>query len=140
MIKKVPTAGEHALSRCSKCKEATNHTIVAMVGDRVARVECNVCGSVHNHRGTAAPKPRSTSPRTPAQPRKTRVQTQWADMMAAADQTRAIPYNIKARVKTGDLIDHPSFGMGQILSTTRPNKMEIIFEQGVKLLLCNVAD
>ncbi len=140
MIKKVPTAGDHTLSRCSKCKETSNHTIVAMVGDRVARVECNVCGSVHNHRGTAAPKPRSTPPRTPAKPRKSRAQVQWADIMAVADQTRAIPYNIKTRVKTGDLINHPSFGMGQILSTTRPNKMEIIFEQGVKLLLCNVAD
>ncbi len=140
MTNKVTTAGDHTLSRCSKCKESTNHTIVAMVGERVARVECNVCGSIHNHRGTAAPKPRSTSNRTPAQPRKTRTQTQWADMMAAADQTRAIPYHLKTPVKTGFLIDHPSFGMGKILSTTRPNKMEIIFEQGVKLLLCNVAD
>ena len=61
-------------------------------------------------------------------------------MMAAADQTRAIPYHLKTPVKTGYLINHPSFGMGKILSTTRPNKMEIIFEQGVKLLLCNVAD
>jgi hypothetical protein len=111
-----------------------------MVGDRVARVECNVCGSVHNHRGTAAPKPRSSSSRTPAQPRKTRAQAQWENLMAEADQSRSIPYHLKTPVKTGDLISHPSFGMGQILSTTRPNKMEIIFEQGVKLLLCNVAD
>jgi len=35
MIKKVTAAGDHTLSRCSKCKESTNHTIVAMVGDRV---------------------------------------------------------------------------------------------------------
>ncbi|MBW6509087.1 MAG: hypothetical protein K0A94_06010 [Desulfuromonadales bacterium] len=140
MTKKVTAAGDHTLSRCSKCKESTNHTIVAMVGDRVARVECNVCGSIHNHRSTTAPKPRSTSPRTPAQPRKTRSQTQWVDIMATADQTRAIPYHLKTPVKTGYLINHPSFGMGKILSTTRPNKMEVIFEQGVKLLLCNVAD
>ncbi len=140
MIKKILSAGNHTLSRCSKCKETSNHTIVAMVEDRVARVECNVCGSVHNHRNTTAPKPRSTSPRTPAQPRKTRAQAQWGNLMAEADQTRAVPYHIKTPVKTGYIIDHPSFGLGQILSTTRPNKMEIIFEQGVKLLLCNVAD
>lgn len=140
MTKKVLSAGDHTLSRCSKCKATSNHTIVAMVGDRVARVECNVCGSVHNHRGTTAPKPRSSSPRTPAQPRKTRTQAQWETMMAEADSTRAIPYHIKTPVKTGDLINHPSFGMGQILATIRPNKMEIIFAQGVKLLLCNVAD
>jgi len=140
MIKKVLSAGDHTLSRCSKCKDTSNHTIVAMVGDRVARVECNVCGSVHNHRSATAPKPRSASPRTPAQPRKTRAQAQWENLMAEADQSRAIPYHIKTPVKTGYIIHHPSFGLGQILSTTRPNKMEIIFEQGVKLLLCNVAD
>lgn len=140
MIKKVSAAGDHTLSRCSKCKESTNHTIVAMIGDRIARVECNVCGSIHNHRSATVTKPRSASPRTPAQPRKTRTQTQWADIMATADLTRAVPYHLKTPVKTGYLINHPSFGMGKIISTTRPNKMEIIFEQGVKLLLCNVAD
>ncbi len=140
MIKKTPSAGDHTLSRCSKCKETSNHTIVAMVGDRVARVECNVCGSVHNHRGTTVAKPRLSSPRAPTQPRKNRAQVQWENLMAEADPARVIPYHLKTPVRTGDLINHPSFGMGQILATTRPNKMEIIFEQGVKLLLCTVAD
>lgn len=140
MSAKIPSAGDHTLSRCSKCKEATNHTIVAMVGDKVARVVCNVCGSSHNHRGTTAPKVRNDKVRSTAQPRKTRSQAQWENLMAAADKESAIPYNMKTPVKTGNIINHPSFGLGQILSTTRPNKMEIIFEQGIKLLLCTVAD
>ena len=140
MTTKVPSAGGHTLSRCSKCKEATNHTIVAMVGERIARVECNVCGSVHNHRSTTPPKPRSTTPRKPAVPRKTRSQVQWESLIATADKTTAIVYNLQTPVKTGDLINHPSFGMGIILSTTRPNKMDIIFADGVKRLLCTVAD
>ena len=140
MTTKVPSAGGHTLSRCSKCKEATNHTIVAMVGNKIARVECNVCGGVHNHRGTTAPKPRNSTPRNPAQPRKSRSQAQWESLMATADKAGAIPYNLKTPVKTGNLINHPSFGMGIILSTTRPNKMDIIFADGVKRLLCTVAD
>lgn len=140
MTTKAPSAGDHTLSRCSKCKETTNHTIVAMVGTRIARVECNVCGSVHNHRGITPAKPRSSHPRQPAAPRKTRSQAQWETLMAAAGQSEAIPYKLQTPVKTGDLIEHPSFGMGIILSTTRPNKMEIIFADGVKRLLCNVAD
>ncbi len=140
MTTKAPSAGEHTLSRCSKCKETTNHTIVAMVGDRIARVECNVCGSVHNHRGTTPPKPRTNTPRNPSQPRKNRSQLQWESLMAAADKGAAIPYNLKTPIKTGDLINHPSFGMGIILSTTRPNKMDVIFENGIKRLLCTAGD
>ena len=136
MSTKVPSAGEHALSRCSKCKETTNHTIVAMVGSQIARVECNVCGSVHNHRGTSVPKSGSTSVRSPAQPRKTRAQHQWQNLMAAANTKAAIPYNVKTPVKTGDLIAHPTFGTGQIIATVRPNKMDVMFESGVKRLIC----
>jgi CxxC motif-containing protein len=139
MSEKIPTAGGHILSRCSKCKETTNHTIVAMVGSRVARVECNVCGSVHNHRGTTAPKVRSDSTRTPAQPRKSRARAQWETLVAEADDAAVTPYNMKTPVKTGDLISHPSFGIGKVISTTKPNKMEVAFADGVKLLRCTVA-
>lgn len=138
MSAKIPSAGGHILSRCSKCKETTNHTIVAMVGSRVARVECNVCGSVHNHRGTTAPKVRTDNTRTPAQPRKSRAQAQWETLVAEADGAAATPYSMKTPVKTGDLIAHPSFGIGRVISTTRPNKMEVVFADGVKLLRCTL--
>lgn len=139
MPTKVPSAGDHALSRCSKCKETRNHTIVAMVGSSIARVECNVCGSVHNHRGTAAPKTGSVNLRNPTQPRKTKAQSQWDSLMAAADKGRALPYNTKTPVKTGDLILHPTFGCGQVLATVPPNKMDVIFEGGIKRLICTLA-
>lgn len=139
MSVKVPSAGDHTLSRCSKCKEATNHTIVAMVGSKVARVECNICGSVHNHRDTKEPGVRrERNVRKPAAPRKTRHLETWESIIAEADKSNVVVYNMQTPVKTGDLISHPTFGLGKVTSTTRPNKMEVIFEQGVKLLRCCV--
>lgn len=138
MSVKVPSAGDHTLSRCSKCKESTNHTIVAMVGNKVARVQCNVCNSVHNHRGAATPAVRSTAPRKPAAARKTKHLETWETLMAQADKSTVVAYNMQTPIKTGDLISHPTFGLGKVTSTIRPNKMEVIFEQGVKLLRCCV--
>lgn len=43
------SAGDIIDARCTKCRAVTNHRIVAMVGDRVVRVECNTCHGVHNY-------------------------------------------------------------------------------------------
>jgi hypothetical protein len=42
-------------------------------------------------------------------------------------------------MRSGMLIQHPSFGLGQVLSTIKPNKMEVRFAGGVKLLRCTLA-
>ncbi len=137
MSVKVPAAGEHTLSRCSKCKDTTNHTIVAMVGSRIARVQCNVCGSLHNHRASAPPA-RKEGTRRPAQPRRSKSEENWENLIAEMDVATAIPYSLQTPVKNGDLIDHPTFGLGKVAGVIRPNKMEVVFKQGVKLLRCTL--
>ena len=44
------TAGDEVDSKCTKCKLILAHTIVAMVGDQIARVKCNTCGGEHAYR------------------------------------------------------------------------------------------
>ena len=46
---------------CTRCKMTLAHTILAMVGTKIARVKCNTCGGDHAYRGepgksTAAPR------------------------------------------------------------------------------------
>ena len=36
------------------------------------------------------------------------------------------------------LVLHPTFGLGVVAKTIRPDKMEVVFEAGVKLLRCVV--
>nr|NIS42156.1 hypothetical protein [Desulfuromonadales bacterium] len=57
------SVGGYVDSQCTKCKRATNHIIVAMVEDQVARVECCTCSGVHNYRPPKAEKP--AAPKTP---------------------------------------------------------------------------
>ncbi|RQW78018.1 MAG: hypothetical protein EHM51_00770, partial [Geobacter sp.] len=50
------SAGDNIEARCTRCRKVLNHTIVAMVGDRVVRVECNTCKGMHNYHPVAAAK------------------------------------------------------------------------------------
>ena len=43
-------AGDEVDSKCTKCKLILAHTIIAMVGDQIARVKCNTCGGEHAYR------------------------------------------------------------------------------------------
>ncbi len=140
MSAKILSAGDHITSRCSKCKDTTNHTIVAMVGEKVVKVECNTCSSVHNHRAEKEKKPaRSRSTSTTAKPRATKTQREWQELLENIRPEDATPYSMKTPMKEGMLILHPTFGLGQIVGTTKPNKMDVRFQSGVKLLRCTLA-
>lgn len=46
----VPRVGGEVDAACTKCKMLLGHTILAMVGSRIARVRCNTCQGEHNFR------------------------------------------------------------------------------------------
>ena len=43
MSMKKLSAGDNIEARCTRCRTVLNHTIVAMVGEKVVWVECNTC-------------------------------------------------------------------------------------------------
>jgi hypothetical protein len=140
MSNKQYSAGDHITSKCTKCKDTTNHTIVAMVGDTVARVVCNTCGGTHNYRDARVKKALPKSKTSAAKPAKiSKLEANWEAQINAADPADATPYNIKMVAKIGDIIQHPSFGLGCVINTIKPNKMEVSFRSGIKLLRCSVA-
>jgi len=133
------SAGDHITSKCTKCKDTTNHTIIAMVGDTIAKVECNTCGGIHNYRNAAAKKPATKRKISPTKPAKTsKVEAEWKDLINDTDSAAATPYSMQMAIESGDLIQHPSFGLGRVINVTRPNKMEVYFSSGVKLLRCTI--
>ncbi len=148
MSVKVLSAGDHIASKCTKCKDNTNHTIVAMVGEKVVRVQCNTCSSTHNYRAeTKKKQPASRSAATgttrvstaSATARTTnKAQRDWDDLLEDAKPEDAVPYSMNTPMKEGLLIMHPTFGLGQVINVTKPNKMDVRFQSGVKLLRCKL--
>jgi hypothetical protein len=140
-----PSAGDIIEAKCTRCRALLNHTIVAMVGDRVARVECNTCHGVHNYReGTEQRESVSRSPSrktTEAPLRKARVpvaaeQEEWGALSPSLDMEKAFSYDMNGKYKVNDLISHSVFGLGVVRAVIGPNKMEVLFQQGKKLLRC----
>ena len=150
MITRILSAGDIIEARCTKCREVLNHRIVAMVEGKVVRVECNTCNGVHNYyppppvkeakapRATAAAKPRPTSA-TPRVSRKDPAEAEreeWASLHLTFDLDKALPYAMDGRFNVKRLILHPSFGVGIVKAVIIPNKMQVLFKDGIKLLRC----
>ena len=144
------SAGDIIESRCTKCREVLNHRIVAMVEEKVVRVECNTCLGVHNYyppppvkeakvpKTAAASKSRSASA-TPRVSKKdpTEVEREeWASLHPTFDYEKALAYDMNSRYLVKRLILHPVFGAGVVKTVIVPNKMQVLFKDGIKLLRC----
>ncbi|MBE2252195.1 MAG: hypothetical protein IAE78_21855 [Myxococcus sp.] len=133
-------------AHCNKCDMNLAHTILAMVGTAIKRVQCNTCNSQHMFRGQqplaatslAAPRkaastPRAAASRAPRAPRSEVVVISFDEQLKGKDLTRARKYSIKETFKVDDVIDHPTFGFG-IVSAVRVDKIDITFKSDVKTL------
>lgn len=144
MMNRKLSAGDTVEALCTRCRKILNHTIVAMVGERIVRVECNTCRGVHNFRDDKGAKVKASAASAPkggAAPRKERVkpgaadQKEWESLYPSMQMEKAIPYDMNAKYRINNLLDHPVFGPG-VVRTVTGNKMEVLFECGKKLLRC----
>jgi len=134
-------AGGEVGSRCLKCKDFTNHTILAMAEGEVAKVQCKVCGARHNYRPAtlekpAGPKKKAAARTTASTPRISKAEAGFDALMVKRDPSKAKAYAMTATFKKGDLIDHPTFGLGVVTGILKPNKVEVQFRQETRILIC----
>lgn len=135
-----PRVGGEVDSFCTRCKMLLAHTVLAMVGERVARVRCNTCMGEHAFKAApGAPKPRATrsasaSTGTRAAPRTRAPAMSFDEQLAAANTEASRPYSVGETFKVDQVIDHPTFGRG-IVGAARPDKIEVTFRNFVKTLV-----
>jgi hypothetical protein len=154
-------------SVCGKCDDVMGHTIMAMVGSEIVKVECRVCKSQHRYR----PPARVSGEKTAVTMKKGRDGVPIASGRAAMDRTtRSValnrsrkssaamaaalasltawenmardhggetprPYAMAESFAVGDFLSHPTFGLGGVTGLVPPDKMDVLFETGVKRLL-----
>lgn len=63
----------------------------------------------------------------------------WTTLKTRADQGELPPknYGINIELKDGDFVLHPNFGQGFVIETLSPTKVSILFEDGLRKLVCN---
>lgn len=126
--------GADVESLCSKCGDVW-HVVVAMVGDKIAKVECKECHGLHRYRD---PKGKQKPAATTARKRTTR--TKAAAVSAAVSYVEADPskpvrdYRTTCTFEAGERIAHVKFGEGVVQRETGPGKIEVLFGTELKLL------
>jgi hypothetical protein len=144
MRSKELSAGDVIEARCTRCRAVTNHTIIAMVGEQPARVRCNTCDGDHNYRPpqkAAAAKTSRSTPRpvgTSAKKKLTKEQEQWQAATAEVEPGLAVPYDMERSFRVDEIVTHPVFGLGVVTAVFKPNKVEILFTGGKKMLRCRL--
>jgi hypothetical protein len=129
-----PAIGKDIDSWCTRCRMMLAHTVEAVVNGRVTRVHCNTCGGQHAHRA----RPPGTG--TGSRARTTRTEAakparDYAALLRSRDPATARPYATTERFKDGELIRHPTFGLGLITALRDGNKIEVVFADGSKTLI-----
>lgn len=146
--------GDRIEARCTRCNDVTGHVIVALVGGVVVKVECCACGSVHKYYPPATAKDAATgstrgsksatASKTKAAPRgqaraaqaAAATESAWRTALERPSAPAAKPYSMTNALAVGDTVEHPVFGLGSVRSIVPPNKAEILFRDGMRLLRC----
>ncbi len=124
------------------------HVIVSMDRGVIVKSQCKSCGGVHGFRSpkgqenaSGREKVRRTRKSTGSpvkkgvsQPDPADISKRWMEMMAACVDIKPRPYGIQERFVEGELISHPTFGEGIVVSVAGPQKIDVHFEGGIKLL------
>lgn len=87
-------------------------------------------------RSAAAKKAAQTRARQRAEQEAEATMIAWKTAMVSTGTDDARKYSMKESYEVGDVIDHPSFGKGQVTETVKPDKVHVLFEEGVKVLRC----
>lgn len=127
---------------CTRCKMVLAHTILAMVGEKIAKVRCNTCGGDHAFRG-APDAPKATSSRAASSttrtsaPRATKadkVVISFEQQLAEKDVANAATYNVRETFALDQVIRHPTFGLG-LVTAVRGDKMDVAFKAETRTLI-----
>ncbi|MDR2727050.1 MAG: hypothetical protein LBC10_03555 [Deltaproteobacteria bacterium] len=64
------------------------------------------------------------------------LEDEWRRAIAPAPGSSARPYAMQERFAVGEVIEHPVFGSGLVRETLPPDKMRVLFRDGLRLLRC----
>lgn len=127
------SAGDSIKARCTKCRKNADHIIVTMDEQGPVKVQCTICNRQHKYRPPTAKKPPSA--RQTAQPGDAERKA-WLDLLPSLNRAEATDYSMTSSFKVRALINHPVFGLGVVQRVAGPQKIEVLFEDGKKMMRC----
>jgi hypothetical protein len=127
-------------SICAKCGDVW-HVVVAVVGTKVAKVQCKQCGGYHRHKSPADAKAAAAGKRV-RKPAASRAEApSKAPPKPVIDPEKPVrPYRMSEAFAPGDQIQHLRFGVGVVENASEPGKINVLFDEGRKVLAAAKGD
>ncbi len=129
--------GSDVSALCSKCGDVW-HVVVAMVGTKIAKVQCKECGGYHRYKSKDAAPAAAKTKKAPGttKPRKPRAVVEKHEAPAVVADLDRPPraYDINETFQVGDRVDHPTFAQG-VVELVDGGKITVFFATGRKIMM-----
>ncbi len=126
--------------RCPNCRKNREHEILSMKNGKPDQVQCTLCRNQRKYRRPVAQKTaeerlllKNIELRRSANAGQ---RQQWDELRPALASGAAKEYSMSAKYRIKDMINHPVFGLGLVQRIIGSQKVEILFEDGVKIMRC----
>ena len=117
---------------CPVCKDIKPHAIVS--GDRIACAACN-----HEHvreREVSGGHPVKVSILSAEdKSSESSLKEAWKRLTTDAE-SEIKAYSIRLKLQEGDIVRHSKFGVGIVVEMNDTTKAEVLFEDGIRRLVC----
>jgi hypothetical protein len=147
------SVGELIDAYCLRCKLTLSHVVLFEVGGTIQKVKCRTCGAEHKYRGlkpgsssgatplnrTRARQGASASPSSPSGRGKPTLKEWTQKMEDLKDEGGVRTYSLHGSFSRGDVIRHPTFGIGFVEKVLSETRMDVIFQDALRRMAMNMA-
>ena len=127
--------GDECLTYCGRCKEERQHQVSALDSQgQIEQVTCRTCHYSHLYRANRPNKQQKVVVRTPARQALRSQGRSARDEHDLPETGETRDYSPSESYATGELISHPKFGAGRVV-TARAGKIDVRFGREVRTLL-----
>ncbi len=130
-LKTLPPVAKNIFHECKKCGVERYLKVLAHVDDKKFKIECEVC---HTKKTLSIETKKKAVKK--AVKKDTTKKASWVSLKESADISKAKPYNMKAAFGDKEIINHPKFGIGFVVSANG-SAIEVQFEDTARSLVHN---
>ncbi|MDB9822523.1 hypothetical protein OAC89_02375 [Deltaproteobacteria bacterium] len=122
---------QNVVTKCTKCKIQLDHVVVSHNKEGIIeKVKCSTCGSEHKYRPEKKKSPKKKSVRT----KKKDPARDFELLTEKFKGKKPVSYSMSGSFKADDVIDHNTFGIGIVISTSY-KQMDVVFSDRPRILV-----
>lgn len=124
---------------CKICKDVTRHKICLVQDGKLKEVQCGSCHDLHKFK--PPPPSKAERQRIAAERQKAKLREEdrekWERIKPKMIEAKAKDYSMDGLFRKKDVIRHPQFGLGMVERKAGHRKVEVLFEDGRKIMRCH---